>query len=137
MLLLLASCKTADRSEPFDPGILVHFIVHASPAPKEPLAVAPVCGVDAETVRSVRREIAPGGPRAVEVAVLRVKEGERDVAIFDPLTGARAEKRLALHHDHWIVLEIDPASRSSRLGVFESPPRQEIGAWVPWARVAD
>jgi len=129
-LALLAACSSSGRRTPFDPGQRVHFVVRAQPPGAEPFTVAPVCTAGTYAVRARPVTIPPGG-EAVEVAFLDVASAHYRVSMYDAGTGAVGRGDAAVGHEAWVVLEVDPASRRGRLGVFLEPPHEEIGGFRP------
>ncbi|MGQ0613733.1 MAG: hypothetical protein ACT4PV_08355 [Planctomycetaceae bacterium] len=137
LLVLAAACSRSRAREPFDPGHTVHFIVHAAPAPRAPLESAPICTVGTHVARCRPVRIEPGGVAGVEAGTLRVPSADYSLSIYDASSGAHASAPASIRRETWVVLQIDPSSGRSRLGIFEVPPHGAIGAYRPFVPVPD
>ncbi len=136
-LLLAAACSRSRAQEPFDPGQTVHFVVHAAPAPQAPLESAPICTVGTHVARCFPVRFEPGGATGIETGLLRVPRADYSLSIYDPRTGAHASAAASIHGETWVVLQIDPSSGRSRLGIFQEPPHEAIGLFRPFVPVPD
>ncbi|MGH7162849.1 MAG: hypothetical protein ACREID_05140 [Planctomycetota bacterium] len=127
VLLCLSSCA---RGRPYDPGHRIHVILAARRPPAAPIDTRPVCAVGHFVERAPPRALTAEG---VEVAVFHVPTGRHRFSIWEPSTRAHGRRELDVRHELWVVLEVDPETRASRLGLFEEPPHAEIGRWRPLA----
>jgi hypothetical protein len=131
LLPLLVACSSGPSS-PFDTGYDVHFILHAHPPPETAFRVHPVCTVGDQVRKATQVAVGPGEPAAREVAVLRASRGSRRISMWEPRTRSGGRATADVARDLWVVLDL-----KGRFRIFEKPPHEEIGGWVPLVAVPD
>jgi hypothetical protein len=136
LLLLACGCGSGPYG-PFGAGHDVHVILVAKPTPKKGVTVAPVVTLGPESVTSPARLLkAPDAP-AVEVAVLLAPKGRHRLAVREPRLGIGASTDLDVERDVWVVMEMRHGDPEGRLRVYDRPPVEEIGRYVPLVPVPD
>jgi hypothetical protein len=128
--LFLVGCA-ASPAGPFDAGFDLHVIVRVVPPSLAERRVRPVITVGERVVRVESRPIAPDGPGAVEVAIVRAAPGEHRLAIWDPVTKSGARATVAVAGERWALIDLAADGRPARLQVYDEPPHAEIGSWLP------
>jgi hypothetical protein len=136
LLLLAAGCGGGPYAS-FDPGHDVHVILKPEPAPRKALAVRPVVTLGPEVVESPLRQLKDKEAPAAEVAVFRAPKGTHRLAVWEPKTRKTARGDVDVEGDVWVVVEMRPSEREARLRVYDHPPAEEIGPYVPLVPVPD
>ena len=127
LLLLLTGCASAPGA-PFDAGHDVHVIAVSA----QHARIRPTCTVGALVEQSSARYVG-GARRAVEVAIIRAPKGEHRFSFFDPMTYSSVRQTLTVEGDTWVVVSLAGDSAE----VYETPPNEQLGRWVPLVVVSD
>jgi hypothetical protein len=136
ILLVACACGSGPYGS-FDAGHDVHVILIAKPTPRKGLTVRPVVTLGPESVTSASRLLREREAPAVEVAVLRAPKGRHRITVREPRLNIGASTDLEVERDLWVVMEMRHGEPEGRLRVYDRPPIEEIGRYVPLVPVPD
>lgn len=136
LLLLACGCGSGPYG-PFDSGHEVHVILLAEPAPKKGITVEPVVTLGPDSVTSPARLIRENDAPAVEVAVLVAPKGRHRLTVNEPRRKIGGSVDLDVERDVWVVMEMRHGKPEGRFRVFDRPPVDEIGRYIPLVPVPD
>jgi hypothetical protein len=138
LLLLLAGACGSGPYGPFDAGHDVHVIVLAKPTPIRGITVSPVVTLGGgEPVATPSRLLKAKEAPAVEVAILLAPAGKHRLTVREPRRNIGGSIDLEVEREVWVVMEMRHGEPEGRLRVYDRPPIDEIGRYVPLVPVPD